>query len=247
MTLAGGAVVSLLLHQPTFLILSSIGALGTLATALWPRLRRRARRRADGERARAALVGRRRRSRVPSSGCRGGLRADALELPAPGVCPARGRSSGHAGPTTRVRSPLSGPGDRWQPPGLTTGGDAVPDEWWALDDSAGALHDVPVAVDLGPGAVVGVVGPPAVARPLARSLVLQLAVAHGPADLLAAAVTVAGSPERVWLRWLPHARDPTSGDRLVATGDDLPESLLVRVSPVDGAGRTWCSSWTIRP
>ncbi len=54
-TLTGGAVVSLLLHQPTFLILSSIGALGTLATALWPRLRRRARRRADGERARAAV------------------------------------------------------------------------------------------------------------------------------------------------------------------------------------------------
>ena len=101
-----------------------------------------------------------------------------------------------------------GRGDRWQPPALETGGDAVPDEWWALVETAGALHDVPVAVDLGPGAVVGVVGPPAVARPLARSLVLQLAVAHGPADLLVAAVTAPGSPERGWLRWLPHARDP---------------------------------------
>ena len=62
-----------------------------------------------------------------------------------------------------------------------------------------------------PGAVVGVVGPPAIARPLARSLVLQLAVAHGPADLLVAAVTAAGSPEPGWLRWLPHARDPDLG------------------------------------
>ncbi len=124
-----------------------------------------------------------------------------------------------------------GRGDRWQPPALETGGDAVADEWWALVEAAGVLHDVPVAVSLGPGAIVGVVGPPAVARPVARSLVLQLAVAHGPADLLVAAVTAPGSPERGWLRWLPHARDPDAGDRLVTADGDLPESLAGRAQP----------------
>ena len=124
-----------------------------------------------------------------------------------------------------------GRGDRWQPPALETGGDAVSDEWWALVEAAGVLHDVPVAVSLGPGAIVGVVGPPAVARPVARSLVLQLAVAHGPADLLVAAVTAPGSPERGWLRWLPHAHDPDAGDRLVTADGDLPESLAGRAQP----------------
>ncbi|HEX6786674.1 MAG TPA: FtsK/SpoIIIE domain-containing protein, partial [Acidimicrobiales bacterium] len=56
---------------------------------------------------------------------------------------------------------------------------------------------------------------------------LQLTVAHGPADLLVAAVTAPGSPEPGWLRWLPHARDPDSGERLVATGE-LPTPLIGR-------------------
>ena len=162
-TLAGGAVVSLLLHQPTFLVLSSIGALGTMATALWPWLRRRARRRAEGERARAAMVTVSRGARVPPSGCRGArLRAEALELPAAAACARR------AGPELWARrsddpgafAAVVGRGDRWQPPALETGGDAVSDEWWALVEAAGALHDVPVAVSLGPGAVVGSSGHP---------------------------------------------------------------------------------------
>ncbi len=228
-TLTGGAVVSLLLHQPTLLILSSIGALGTLATALWPRLRRRARRRAEGDRASAT------RSAVAAdvashqSAVAARLRADALELPAAVACAVRGgpqlwaRRTGDPSAFTAV----VGRGDRWQPPALETGGGPVPDEWWAIVEAAGSLHDIPVVVDLGPGAVVGIVGPAAVARALARSLMLQLTVAHGPADLLVAAVTAPASPEPGWLRWLPHARDPDSGDRLVAIGDP-PVSLVGR-------------------
>ena len=44
-------------------------------------------------------------------------------------------------------------------------------------------------------------------------------------------MTAPGSPERGWLHWLPHARDPESGDRLVATNADLPESLVSRAQP----------------
>ena len=170
MTLTGGAVVSLLLHQPTFLVLGSIGALGTLATALWPRLRRRVRRRADGERAHAPPSWPSppisRPTRRPSRrAC--GPRRSSSRPPWPALT-SPGRSYGRA----RADEPWAfaavvGRGDRWQPPALATGSVAVPDEWWALVETAGALHDVPVAVDLGPGAVVGVVGPPAVARPLA--------------------------------------------------------------------------------
>ena len=238
-TLAGGAVVSLLLHRPTFLILSSIGALGTLATALWPRLRRRARGRSERDRARAAAAAVAAAVETYQAAVAARLRADALELPAAVACRRR------AGPALWARrasdpgafAAVVGRGDRWQPPALASGGDAVPEEWWAVVEAAGALRDVPVTVDLGPGAVVGVVGPPAVARPLLRSLVLQLTVAHGPADLLVAAVTAPGSPELGWLRWLPHARDPDSGDRLVATGGDLPSALPGR-GRVSRTGRT---------
>ena len=95
-TLAGGAVVSLLLHQPTFLVLSSIGALGTLATALWPRLRRRARRRAEGERARAAIVTVTRELASHQAAVAARLRAEALELPVAVTC-ARARRAGALG------------------------------------------------------------------------------------------------------------------------------------------------------
>jgi DNA segregation ATPase FtsK/SpoIIIE, S-DNA-T family len=229
-TLTGGAVVSLLLHQPAFLILSSIGALGTLATALWPRLRRRVRRRSECDRTRAAAAAVAAAVETHQSAVAARLRTDALELPAAVAC---ARLAGPALWARRADDPCAfaaavGRGDRWQPPPVESGGDAVPDEWWAVVEAAGALRDVPVTVDLGPGAVVGVVGPHAVARPLLRSLVLQLTVAHGPADLLVAAVTAPGSPELGWLRWLPHSRDPASGDRLVATGGELSSALAGR-------------------
>ena len=60
------------------------------------------------------------------------------------------------------------------------------DEAWVLVEAASLLPDMPVPVDLGPGELVGIVGPPSPARALLRSLVLQLVTAHGPADLLVA-------------------------------------------------------------
>ena len=85
-TLTGGAVVSLLLHQPTFLILSSIGAIGTLATASWPRLRRRAHRRVDRQRARAAAVAVATDIAVPPGRRRRAPAGRTLELPAAVAC-----------------------------------------------------------------------------------------------------------------------------------------------------------------
>lgn len=48
---------------------------------------------------------------------------------------------------------------------------------------AGILHDVPLVVSLKAGEILGIVGPSGIARSIARSLILQAAVLHGPADL----------------------------------------------------------------
>ncbi len=77
------------------------------------------------------------------------------------------------------------------------------------------LADVPIAVSLQPGEVVGVVGSLPAARAVARSLVLQAAVLHGPADLaiaglapnLADETDQTDEAEWAWLRWLPHTTD----------------------------------------
>ena len=59
----------------------------------------------------------------------------------------------------------------------------LPAEVAAAIDDAGVLLDAPVALDLSEGTVVGVVGHRAAALAVARSLVLQAATHHGPADL----------------------------------------------------------------
>ena len=62
----------------------------------------------------------------------------------------------------------------------------------------------PVELNLAEDGVVGIVGDPAAARAVSRSLVLQLVVHHGPADL--ATVFVAGERHChwQWMEWLPH-------------------------------------------
>ena len=97
-------------------------------------------------------------------------------------------------------------------------GAAAPDALEALE-ALEPLSDVPVAVSLAPGGVVGVVGPLPAARAVARSLVLQAAVLHGPADLAVAGLASGAAREWSWLQWLPHAADPAGGGpgALVAT------------------------------
>ena len=111
-------------------------------------------------------------------------------------------------------------------------------------EAASIVANVPVGVDLGSGAVVGVVGDPPLAAAVARSLVLQLVVAHGPADLLVAGLLspTGASEEACWMRWFPHASNPASGEALTAQGPDV-ASVLSRLhrstsSPAPGDGAT---------
>jgi S-DNA-T family DNA segregation ATPase FtsK/SpoIIIE len=81
---------------------------------------------------------------------------------------------------------------------------------WAVPVDGGVpvvveLDDVPVTVRLEPGVVVGVVGAAAAVRAVARSLVVQLAVTSGPADVALSIVADDAPADWAWTAWLPHA------------------------------------------
>lgn len=75
-----------------------------------------------------------------------------------------------------------------------------------LDDTALVAH-LPLTVDLRDRRIVALAGPVDRARALARAVVCQLAVLHGPGALaIAAVVDAASAPAWDWLKWLPHHR-----------------------------------------
>jgi S-DNA-T family DNA segregation ATPase FtsK/SpoIIIE len=89
----------------------------------------------------------------------------------------------------------------------------VTDNWQATQAAElilaehGWLELAPIDVDLSGGGVVGIVGDRAPSLALARALVCQTAVLHGPADLAIATLaedTSGGDWD--WVKWLPHAR-----------------------------------------
>ena len=100
------------------------------------------------------------------------------------------------------------------------------------------LDDVPVAVTLLPGDVVGLVGEPVAARAVARSLVLQAGVLHGPVDLAIAGLVPGQDAEWSWMRWLPHTTDIAGGGAgaLVATEAGA-MAAVAEAALADGSGR----------
>jgi S-DNA-T family DNA segregation ATPase FtsK/SpoIIIE len=255
-TLAAGAAIAFVLRQPAFLLLSAVGAAGTLGAGLWYRGRRHAHRRAGRRQAAAELERFARELTVHQADQVARHGALSFEL-VDAVRAAHGH--GHELWARRRDDPgaytaVVGRGEQIVPPLLTghlpAGGpllagpdgtrDAQPlaGEAWALVEAASHLPDMPVAVDLGPGAIVGIVGPAPAARALVRSLVLQLVTAHGPADLLVAGLdgrtrgdetcTGVATSEAAWLAWLPHTEDPAGGERLVATGAEV-DAVLARL------------------
>ncbi|HEY3728743.1 MAG TPA: FtsK/SpoIIIE domain-containing protein [Solirubrobacteraceae bacterium] len=98
----------------------------------------------------------------------------------------------------------------------------------------GWLQLAPVPVELADGGVVGIVGQRDQALALARALLCQAAVLHGPADLTAAVFTESPAAEDWdWVKWLPHTRDASgaSGRQLAvgtAAGAALATELIER-------------------
>ena len=100
-------------------------------------------------------------------------------------------------------------------PAAEPAGPASPRVLSAVHD-LGPLPDVPVVVDLRAGRALGLCGPPAARRAVARAVVAQLATLHGPADvelILVAPDAEVGTGSPVAPGWpglelLPHTRRP---------------------------------------
>ncbi|MCU4184691.1 FHA domain-containing protein [Acidiferrimicrobium sp. IK] len=110
----------------------------------------------------------------------------------------------------------------WTVPRTRTGGDQPPQAVLDRLERAGQLRAAAIPVDLAEGGVVGIVGDRQAALALARALLCQAAVHHGPADLrIAVATEDSTGGEWDWAKWLPHTRDTRPGPaerRLLAAG-----------------------------
>jgi len=74
-----------------------------------------------------------------------------------------------------------------------------------LLDQPVLIRPVPHLVDLAAGSGLGVHGQRSAATAIARSIVLQIATLHGPADVRIGAVcSQQDAPAWDWLKWLPH-------------------------------------------
>jgi S-DNA-T family DNA segregation ATPase FtsK/SpoIIIE len=90
---------------------------------------------------------------------------------------------------------------------------------------------VPVALPLRDLGVVGLTGPRARSRGLARWLVAQAAALHSPRDLSIVVLTAGadGAANWNWVRWLPHCV-PRAGEDCVALVGADPDSVARRAS-----------------
>ncbi|TFC95415.1 hypothetical protein E3O65_15370 [Cryobacterium breve] len=95
------------------------------------------------------------------------------------------------------------------PSGLRLDGGSGPDDHRALRDWAATLSDAPIGADAGGG--IGIVGPLAIGRALARGLLVQLACALPPDQVT---LCVPGSGW-AWAAGLPHDAGPNSALRVV--------------------------------
>lgn len=89
------------------------------------------------------------------------------------------------------------------------------------DDSS--LWMTPVTVNLPAVGGLGIVGEMERGRALARSLVIQAATLHSPAELRLVTLTSGDEGERSWswVRWLPHSRWAADEEFVLAGSDDV--------------------------
>lgn len=90
------------------------------------------------------------------------------------------------------------------------------------------IHASPVEVDLSDGGVVGIVGDRDRGLALARSLVCQIAVLHGPADLPMVILTRPdAAAEWDWSKWLPHVRSGSA--RMISADPDVSAEIVAGI------------------
>lgn len=217
---AGAGVLALLLHQPMFLVLGSIGALVAVAgwVAQWLAARRG--RRTDQHAARNALAAFATALQEQRAARLAHHLASVPSLPAAVATLDRApagvwlRRAGHDDAFTVS----VGVGDVvWEPVLSEADPTRVPPACWGLVEQAARLRSVPVPARVGPGDRLALCGRDADA--VARAVVVQLATQVGPADWQLVIVT--DRPERwSWARDLPHLTDgPGGAPRLVGPDD----------------------------
>lgn len=219
--LAASAAIAVLLHSPVLLLFGLLSPLGYLAGEFGERLHgRRGRRRSDAvlrarvasadDALRRALARERALRRVCDPDAAALLQAATghgrrvWERPAadPGLLRVR-LGSADLPSALSVRRPRPWPGDD---PGSADGPSVEP---------AGTVEAVPVTADLALGPL-GLVGPAAVTRAVARHVVGRLATLCSPAQLrLSLLLDPCASSHWSWARWLPHldavgAPDPSA-------------------------------------
>lgn len=116
----------------------------------------------------------------------------------------------------------------WEPPipQRSSAADPHPEELTAMLEGESQLIDAAVPIDLADGNVLGIVGDRSAALALARSLLCQATVLHGPADmpvLVLAAPDFAGDWE--WAKWLPHTRSSDGDGRLLSADSEYSARL----------------------
>ncbi len=229
--LASGLGFAVVFGSTRFLVIALLAPLALLAVSSWERRRGRrghgalvAEHAAAVARARrgiaaaldAEVVVRRRAlpalgdlvaavsARHPTTWCRG--------LDAPDLLRAR---LGRAALASSVRVAVAPGGDP----------DAAAELGRRLAEDAATVEDVPVELDWEETAVVGLHGPADVVDGVARSVLGQVVAAHGPEDVVVAALLGPDAlPGFGWLRWLPHVRSPASplsGDHVAVWPDDV--------------------------
>ena len=117
----------------------------------------------------------------------------------------------------------------WKPP-VKDGAHKLPPEL-AQRVAEHKLPVAPISVDISHGGIVGIVGDREAALATARSLVCQVAVHHGPADVTIGVFVDPGrEPDWEWCKWLPHTRNAGGGgDRWLSherkASDDMLRAL----------------------
>lgn len=100
------------------------------------------------------------------------------------------------------------------------------------------LELAPLELSLVAGRCLGIVGPRVQALALARALVVQAAVHHGPADMAMLILTEpARVPDWAWTHWLPHIRTPAGTVLLAGTAQEQ-QSLASSVLRADPGAQT---------
>jgi S-DNA-T family DNA segregation ATPase FtsK/SpoIIIE len=94
------------------------------------------------------------------------------------------------------------------------------------------VTDVPICVSLREVAVLGLCGPSALTAGLVRSLVIQAATLHSPADLRIVVLAPGRAQEWAWARWLPHLMARDEACTALFGLDD--EQLRTRVAELTG-------------